>query len=115
MNELQKAEIKRLLDQQLLDLDSDQALAERLRQARAKALGPRKHWIAQHAPVLGLTAVAALLLMAVLPLFLPEPIEGPDGIDPFSLQDLELVTQLEDFEQDLIFYYWLEVHDGTSG
>jgi hypothetical protein len=63
----------------------------------------------------GNTAVAALLLLAVLPLFLPEPIEGPNGIDPLSLQDLELVSQLEDFEQDMTFYYWLEEHDGTSG
>lgn len=115
LNERQKAEIKRLLDQQLVELESDRAVTERLRRARANALSTNRSWIGRYAPALGLTAVAALLLAVTLPLLLPQPVEAPDGIDLVGLQDLELVSQLEDFEEDMAFYYWLEEHDATSG
>jgi hypothetical protein len=115
MNESRKQEIKRLLDQQREALDSDEALSRRLSQARANALNPSKSKRAHLEPVFALSGAALLIMVLSLSLLLPEAADTPVSIDPFSLQELELVSQLEHFEQDMDFYYWLEETDATSG
>jgi hypothetical protein len=115
MNKQQQAQVREVLDEELARLDDDREITEKLRQARAHAIAQRRPWVRQHAPALGWAMAAALLVVVFLPRWISGPEEVPVVSQEISISDLELVTQLEDFEQDMEFYYWLEEADATAG
>jgi hypothetical protein len=115
MKDPQKKAIKHLLDEQLGSVYHDSQLETRMQEARASALNQRRPWMRQRVPVLGFSVAAALFFVLTLPYLSSNSVEIPVGIQEVGHQDLELVTQLEDFEQDMAFYFWLEEYDATSG
>lgn len=92
-------------DAQKQDVD----LSRQLRMARAKALEPKPHWLFGH-PKLVSAAAACLVAAVSVPLWLNQTsVEAP-----LSQGDMELVSQLDMFEHDIEFYYWLEEVDDHS-
>ena len=109
MNEQQQQRIKHQLDQQVDQVKQDAKLAAQLRQARTEALTHRKPspWTDYRYVLTG--AIAASLLIALLiPSGLLDNNIHNELLQDIQLSDMELLTELEDYEQDLEFYYWLE-------
>ncbi|MEJ2423299.1 MAG: hypothetical protein P8101_02400 [Candidatus Thiodiazotropha sp.] len=111
----QQREIKRLLDTALEHRCQDVALKESLHRARTRAIGQQRPWLQRHYPALSLSLAAGLFLLAVLPILLPKDNPLPTAAKTITPQDLELISQLENFEQEMAFYDWLEQNDATSG
>ncbi len=111
----QQHEIKRLLDTALEHTCQDVVLGECLRRARSRAIGQQRPWLRRHYPALGFSLAAGLCLLAALPILLPQDTTLPATAKTITSQDLELISQLEDFEQEMAFYDWLEQDDATSG
>ncbi len=115
LNESQKR-MKLLLDQERDDLHP--AVIQQLQYARQRALG--RYRKASHLidffrqPVVAVAVAAGLLVAIVSPSLLMQNHFPtlPAGVDS---PEAELVVQLEYFEHDLAFYYWLEVGDGPAG
>ena len=113
--------IKQLLDEERAQLVDDTELLAQLALARQAALqaasieSKKIHWWqAWHVPSSGNTwggAIAACfaLVVFVYVVSLPEP----QMLDPEWLgMDVEVAMSLDDFEEDVEFYYWME--DGNS-
>ncbi|MFL0796204.1 MAG: DUF3619 family protein [Cellvibrionaceae bacterium] len=111
----QQQQIKQLLDRERNHIDP--AVAQQLEYSRQRALGhykERPRWTEYFRQPLLVSAVAAALVVVVIS---PSQLAKrslqslPAGIDT---PDAELVVQLDDFEQELAFYYWLEANDAPA-
>lgn len=116
MDEQRKQQIKAHLDEANARLDADPALEQQLNQARRRALAPpQRSWIVQHAPALGMATAAVLTVSLLAPRMLSPDKRFPAFSGEVGVSEFELISQLEDFEQDVEFYYWLEQVDGGTG
>ncbi len=118
-------QIKQRLDQDADALDA--ATLSRLRQARAQAIeaGERKgfHWFGLNTVGAGITAFASVSVLAVAVwLAMPAATTSSDMMASTVEQeqvfdDLELLAATEDlefYEEELEFYYWLEAQDAQG-
>ena len=103
-------QVKRVLDRSLDDVDS--VTAGRLQRARQSALSHRARpiwWV-------GWVSGASLASIAVLALTLWVKQPAPEHHLAVPLEDVELVTSVENVElaEDLDFYHWLADDDATG-
>lgn len=113
MNEQQQQRIKKQLDQSLDQLNGCPDITRRLSQARARAVGSSSQVRCYFRPVLAPVLALTLLVALLAPLVLQQP-EDDIGISAVSTEDQELVDQLDMFEQDMEFYYWLDDVDAQG-
>jgi hypothetical protein len=114
MDSKQLQHIRTLLESSLEQLEQDLETNQRLQKARMKAMSHyRQPWTARHRPVLGLAVAATLVLILMLPYWF----RGSDthSIQAPNFDDIELLTDLDLFEQDLDFYIWLEETEQDEG
>lgn len=111
MNEQQQQRVKQQLDQQVEQIKQDVKLTARLRQARIEALTHKKasSWTDYRYALTGAIA-ASLLITLLIPSGLFDNNINDELLQDIQLSDIELLTELEDYEQDLEFYYWLEIN-----
>jgi hypothetical protein len=95
--------IKQTLDQQTLDADTRQKLA----QARAQALQPAQPWwrLNYLVPAMVMASVLAVVLLLNV-----QPGDQATDYRADSIESFELLSSSDDIEmyQDLDFYIWLE-------
>jgi len=116
MSEEREQQVKQLLDNRLEEINDDQELINQLKRARKNALAhAKKNPIRQYGPVMGWAIAASLVLILVIPRLGEDNGKGFDVMQDISLTDFELVSELELFEDDLEFYFWLEETDAFSG
>jgi len=100
--------VREQLDQQIQNLD-EQTLSQ-LRTARRAAIEATHHSrLRQAGPWLGVALATGLIAMLVIPVWQSGHEPGFDLIQQeLSPDDMDLVSRLEDYEQDYEFYYWID-------
>lgn len=116
MSEQQQQQIKKLLNDRLEQVEDDQELLDQLLDARKKALQhTKRNRVRQYGPMLGWAVAVSLVLVLVIPRLSLHEDSETDLVQGINLTDIELVSELELFEDDLEFYFWLEETDAYSG
>ena len=113
MSEDNQQQLRQHLDQHIQQLAQDTALNRRLDRARADAMAAYKKTTPFKRR--GLNALAATFVLALMIPLLFVTLHRDEITQDMSLADMELVAELELFEQDMAFYYWLESNDAHSG
>jgi len=99
--------VKSALDREQASLDGDSR--RQLLTARRQALaGRRTHRYRQPAGLLGLALAAGLAAVVLLPRAPLAPQSNFPLSEDISLNDLELLGQLDDFDNEFEFYYWTD-------
>lgn len=110
-----ESRMKALLDEALEQSKTRPEINQQLKRARARAMGLQRKRRPFPAPALGWALAVGIVAVVLLPRLQAPPESLPVEVTEISSDDVELINTMEDFEQDLAFYYWLESHDAAPG